>query len=94
MASNADYLSVGVQFGTNASYKLWFQATTDVNAAIVGASWLTDAYTRGVQVGDMVLVETVTTLPRTTPLDAGLYLVTAVNATTNLGTLTAAVAAA
>lgn len=79
MPYNSEWLSC-TNLGTSANFKLWAYVTTDNNAAVVGAGYFSDGGKRGMLVGDFVLVQTTTTLPRTTPVDAGVYLVSAVSA--------------
>lgn len=91
MAYNSQWLSLVANMGTDANFKQWLYVTTDNNAAVTAAGYITDAATRGMQVGDIVIVQTVTTLPRTTPVDCGLYMVSAINSS-GAATLLAGVA--
>jgi hypothetical protein len=93
MAYNSEWITCAQNYGTSAMFRKWFYATTDNNAAVTAAGYFTDGGLRGMQVGDLVDIVTMTTLPRTTPVDAGLYLVSAISAA-GAATVIAAVAAA
>jgi hypothetical protein len=81
MAYNGNYLSKVSYLGGLAGRRLWFYTTTDNAATIAGASYVSDAVAKGMEVGDVVIVTTVTTLPHTTPLGISVYVVSAASAT-------------
>lgn len=79
MAYNGDYLSNAVYLGSKAGRRLWHYSTTDAAATIAGSGYISDATKRGMEVGDVVIVTTVTTLPHTTPLGVSVYVVSAIS---------------
>lgn len=86
MAYNTDYLSKIAYCGGKAGRRLFFYTTTDNAAAIAGSGYFADALDKGMEVGDVIIVTQVTSLPHTTPTGISMYLVTVVNATTGVGT--------
>lgn len=79
MAYNGNYLSKVSYLGGLAGRRLWFYTTTDNAAAIAGAGYISDATTKGMEVGDVVIATVVTTLPHTTPLGISVYIVSAIS---------------
>lgn len=61
------YLSGPHELFGGVGARLWGYHTTDNLATIKGAGYIADASDRGMQVGDIVIAVTVTTLPNTTP---------------------------
>lgn len=78
MAYNGSYLSCLGNMGGLSDAKLWFYTTADSAATIAGTGYITAAAAKGIEVGDVVIVRQVTTLPNTTPLGLALYVVTAI----------------
>lgn len=98
------YNSAGLSLVTNsAGTNLWVLKTVDIVGDADATGYITDASTtasgkgvpgKGMKIGDMVFVIVVDSVAATTSVsDTGWYYVSAVNASTGVGTITACGAA-
>ncbi len=79
MAYDQSYLTGPVELGGGAGLRLWAYTTTDNLATVEGAGYIADATDRGMEVGDVIMVTVVTTLPNTTPIGVSLFLVDSIS---------------
>jgi len=78
MAYDGTYLSVD-QYGGKSNKLVFCYDTTDAAAAIAGAGYFSDGVTRGMQLGDVVIVTQKASLPNGAGSGISVYCVSAVS---------------
>lgn len=79
MTYNSDYLSAPIYFGSKGAAQMWVLDTVDLVATVIASGYISDAFMRGMQIGDQVTIRKFDSLTLRTNPSISLHQVTAVS---------------